>query len=193
MKTKEKKLTEKGQRSIVVRIAQFEKPTEVSNAIKEEFGVIVTPQAVEYYDPTKNARCPKKWSELFYRERQAFIDEEIKQPCFHRAYRMKIRQRQIEKTINSPNSNLRHLDSAAKEAGGMFTNKRELTGKDGAPLGGGDLSQYSLEDLEAALRALGAELGPDYTKLSPAYADGGESLRALAKPNERDCADEDAP
>lgn len=40
---------------LVQALTRFETPMEVARALKEEFGIEITPQRAENYDPTKRA------------------------------------------------------------------------------------------------------------------------------------------
>ena len=49
------KLTDEQKAFVVQAVACFDSPKTVADALKKEFGVIVSPQVVECYDPTKRA------------------------------------------------------------------------------------------------------------------------------------------
>ncbi len=72
-----RKLTADAQRFVVCGLACFEKPTAVTAALKKEFGIAVTAQTVEAYDPTKRAgrRLSKQWRDLFETSRETFLRE----------------------------------------------------------------------------------------------------------------------
>ena len=54
-------------------------------------------------------------------------------PIANKYYRLKQYQRQLEKTRNVKTA-LKILEQAAKDIGGQFTNRQEITGKDGGPV-----------------------------------------------------------
>lgn len=123
---------------IVQALACFDTPSTVVEAVKQEFDVVVTPQAVQAYDPTKHAgrNVADKWRELFESGRKSFVDEANKVPIAHRATRLRALHRMAqmaEKKGNLPLAAQLHKQ-AAEEMGNAYTNRRELTGKDGKDL-----------------------------------------------------------
>ncbi|TCB74169.1 DUF2280 domain-containing protein [Acinetobacter sp. ANC 4173] len=71
----------KSEKVFIVRsLAQFMTPTEVARDIKEKFGIDVTPQQVEYYDPTKvaGANLAQELVDLFNEARKEYIAQPLK-------------------------------------------------------------------------------------------------------------------
>lgn len=134
------KLNEEQQTFLVTAIACFDGPKIVAEAIKKEFGVTITPQAVEKYDPTKRAgrNLHVKWRKLFEETRKRFLQDSSDVPVAHRAYRLRTLQRMVDTAETKGNYPLaaQLLEQAAKEVGDAYTNrqKHELTGKDGKDL-----------------------------------------------------------
>ena len=65
-------------RAFIVReLACFASPKEATEALKQEFGIEISPQAAEHYDPTKAAgkQSSKKWHEPFRLAREAFLEQ----------------------------------------------------------------------------------------------------------------------
>jgi hypothetical protein len=123
---------------IVQALACFDSPKTVADAVKAEFGVVVTRQLVETYDPNKKAsnRLAAKWVALFEATRKAFLEDTSKIGISHRAVRLRALQRMADRAETMGNIALAAQlhEQAAKEAGDSYTNRRELTGKGGAPL-----------------------------------------------------------
>jgi len=123
---------------IVQALACFDSPKTVADAVKAEFGVVITRQLVETYDPNKKASSglAAKWVSLFEETRKAFLEDTSKIAISHRAVRLRALQRMAEKAETMGNIALaaQLFEQAAKEAGDSYTNRRELTGKNGAPL-----------------------------------------------------------
>jgi hypothetical protein len=123
---------------VVQALACFDSPTVVARAIKADFGVEISPQAVEAYDPNKRAgtKLSAKWITLYDETRKAFLEDTSKIAISHRAVRLRALQRMAEKAETMGNIALaaQLFEQAAKEAGDSYTNRRELTGKGGAPL-----------------------------------------------------------
>ena len=70
----------KAEKVFIVRsLAQFMTPTEVVKDIKEKFNIDVTPQQVEYYDPTKvaGANLPQEFADLFNEARKEYLAQPL--------------------------------------------------------------------------------------------------------------------
>jgi hypothetical protein len=134
----EGKLNEEIQTFVVQSLACFDTPKTVADAVKAEFGVTVSRQAIESYDPTKRAgkTLPKKWRAIFEATREGFISNHKNIGWAHRATRLRVIQRLGERAESMGNIALAlsAAEQAAKEDGDAFTNRRELTGKDGKDL-----------------------------------------------------------
>lgn len=130
---------------IVQALACYDTPTQVSEAVKEEFGLDVPRQQVALYDPTKHAgrNLSKKWRAIFEATREGFKAETAEIPIAQRAYRLRkmsaIADR-AERMRNFPLV-LQILEQAAKETGDAYVNHRANSGG-----GGGDVAQ-ALHDL----------------------------------------------
>ncbi|UQS92513.1 DUF2280 domain-containing protein [Pseudomonas chlororaphis subsp. piscium] len=136
---------------IVQALACFDTPTQVAEAVKNEFGVVLTRQQVESHDPTK--ACSKglavKWQTLFSDTRQRFREETAEIPIANRAFRLRGLGRMAEKAENMRNLALtaQLYEQAAKECGDMYVNRKIEPDK---PLGSqGDqqhaVAEYTLE------------------------------------------------
>lgn len=123
---------------IVNGLAAFDTPSQVVAAVKEEFGVELSRQAVEGHDPTKNAgrNLAAKWREMFEASRTGFINDATQVPIAHRSTRLRALHRMAGKAESKGNFPLAAQlhKQAAEEMGNAFTNRREVTGRDGAPL-----------------------------------------------------------
>jgi hypothetical protein len=123
---------------IVQALACFDPPSAVVASVKADFDRDVSPQAVQAYDPTKHAgrKLSKQWRELFEATRKAFIEEAAQVPIAHRSTRLRALNRmaaQAEKRGNYALAAQLHKQ-AAEEMGNAYTNRREVTGKDGKDL-----------------------------------------------------------
>lgn len=132
------KLNQEQQTFAVQSLACFDSPSVVAAALRKEYGVSITPQSIEAYDPTKKAgaKLAAKWRALFEETRKTFLEDTATIAISHRAVRLRALQRMAEKAEGQGNmvlaANL--LEQAAKEVGDSYTNRRELTGKDGKDL-----------------------------------------------------------
>lgn len=120
---------------IVQALACFDAPSVVVNSVKAEFGLTITRQRVELYDPNKRAgqALSQRWRELFDATRKEFLEDTSKIAISHRAVRLRALQRMAERAEHAGNLPLAAQlhEQAAKEVGDSYTNRRELTGKDG--------------------------------------------------------------
>lgn len=116
-------------RFIVQALACHDTPQQVSEAVKEEFGLTVPRQQVALYDPTKHAgrNLSQKWRAVFEATRANFEVETGKIPIAQRAYRLR-KMGQIavkaEQMRNLPLA-LQILEQAAKETGDAYVNRRD--------------------------------------------------------------------
>ncbi|MDF0543349.1 DUF2280 domain-containing protein [Sphingobium sp. H39-3-25] len=123
---------------VIQGLASFDSPSQVVTAVKDEYGVTMTPQAVQAYDPTKYAGrgLAPKWRVMFENARKAFVEDSSSIPIAHRSTRLRALQRMAqaaERKGNFPLAAQLHKQ-AAEEMGNAYTNKREITGKDGKDL-----------------------------------------------------------
>ena len=113
---------------IVQALACFDTPSQVVEAVKNEYGVVVSRQQVETHDPTKVAGkgLAVKWVTLFHDTRKRFREETAEIPIANRAYRLRTLGRMAEKAENMKNMALtaQLLEQAAKEVGDLYVNRR---------------------------------------------------------------------
>ncbi len=132
------KLNEAAQRFIVQALACYDTPSQVADAVKEEFGIEITRQQAASYDPTKamGKTLARKWRDLFHDTRSRFRKEVAEIPIADQAFRLRQLHRMANEAIKRKNIVLAAslMEQAAKEMGGMFTNKRELSGPGGGPI-----------------------------------------------------------
>ncbi|HEK0905437.1 TPA: DUF2280 domain-containing protein [Pseudomonas putida] len=113
---------------IVQALACFDTPTQVSQAVKQEFDIDVTRQQVEQHDPTKRAgaNLAAKWRTLFEDTRKRFREETAEIPIANRAFRLRGLGRMAEKAETMRNLALtaQLYEQAAKECGDMYVNRK---------------------------------------------------------------------
>ena len=113
---------------IVQALACFDTPSQVVEAVKQEFGVEISRQLCESHDPTKRSgvNLAKKWATLFQDTRKRFREETAEIPIANRAYRLRALGRMAEKAENMKNMALtaQLLEQAAKEVGDVYVNRR---------------------------------------------------------------------
>lgn len=127
----------KKQKLFIVRsLAQFNTPQETVVLVKEEFEIDVSRQQCEAYDPTK--RVGKDLSAdlkaEFEATRKEFLDAPQSIPIANLSVRLQRMENQYQKHSKNRVAALSILKQAAEDMGGKYTNKQEITGKDGQPL-----------------------------------------------------------
>ncbi|MBY8946337.1 DUF2280 domain-containing protein [Pseudomonas sp. SH10-3B] len=112
---------------IVQALACFDTPSQVVEAVKNEYGVVVSRQQVETHDPTKAAGkgLAVKWATLFQDTRKRFREETADIPIANRAFRLRVMNRFVEKAETMKNIGLamQILEQAAKETGDIYVNR----------------------------------------------------------------------
>jgi len=123
---------------IVQGLACFDTPTQVAQAVKQEFGIDVTRQQVAQHDPTKVAgiNIATKWKTMFEEVRNRFREETSDIPIANKAYRLRALDRMAAKAEGIKNMALaaQLMEQAAKEMGGAYTNRQQVdhTNSDGS-------------------------------------------------------------
>lgn len=153
------RLTAPMQLAIVKALASFDTPTEIVAMVKRDFAVDVTRMQIAKYDPTKVAgeKVSAKLRAVFEAARRTFLSNMADIPLSHLSVRLRVLQRHLEKAEGRGNDAmvLQILEQAAKECGGIFTNRRELTGKGGAAIAQDhNVHLVSAADLAAAVRTV---------------------------------------
>lgn len=130
-------LTDDVKAFIVQALACFDTPSQVVDAVKDEYGIDVTRQQVQTYDPTKQLgkALSKKWRELFEATRARFLKETAEIPIASQSFRLRALQKMYEKTAARGNVPLaaQLIEQAAKESGGMFLNRNRGDAPDETP------------------------------------------------------------
>lgn len=120
--------------AIVNGLACYEPISAVAATIKRDFGIEISPQAIEAHDPTKHAgrRLAAKWRQLFDETRAKFISDCSAIPIAHKSTRLRALHRMSVAAEDKGNFPLaaKLLEQAAKEVGNVFTNRTEHTGLD---------------------------------------------------------------
>ncbi|WP_458722435.1 DUF2280 domain-containing protein [Pseudomonas brenneri] len=113
---------------IVQALACFDTPSQVVEAVKNEYGLVLSRQQVETHDPTKSAGkgLAVKWVTLFHDTRKRFREETAEIPIANRAYRLRGLGRMAEKAESMRNLALtaQLYEQAAKEVGDVYVSRR---------------------------------------------------------------------
>lgn len=116
---------------VVQGLATYMTPSEVVEAVKQEFdGLEITRQQVSNYNPNNAAaiNLSQKWKDLFKQFRDDFNNDIQAIPIANKAYRLRMIDRMARDAEKSKNRPLAAslLEQAAKEVGDVYTNKKAL-------------------------------------------------------------------
>jgi len=122
---------------VVQALACFDTPSQVVALVKERFGLDVTRQQCEAYDPTKyvGRNLHVKWQTLFHDTRKRFREETAEIPIANRAFRLRALGRFVERAETMKNIGLamQILEQAAKEVGDIYVNRNRKDEPDDEP------------------------------------------------------------
>lgn len=125
---------------ITERLACFEKPADIQQAVKRLFKVDVTPQQILAYNPTlvSGQNLGKTLREVFEAARARFLTDTANIPIANRGYRLRMLDKMADQMAERGNVAMvaQLLEQAAKEQGEAYTNRQKLehSGAGGAPL-----------------------------------------------------------
>lgn len=132
------KLTNDVKIFIVQELACFDTPSQVSESVKEVFGIVVDRAQIQTYDPYKalGKDLSQKLKEIFDATRKAFLENVSAIPIAQKSYRLRALQRAYDYFVSRKNYVAANqiLEQAAKEEGGLFTNRIKLGGDGENPL-----------------------------------------------------------
>jgi hypothetical protein len=121
---------------IVQALACFDPPSKVAEAVRDKFGVAVSRQSIETYDPTKRAGrdLAQRWVAMFDEARAKFQAATVDIPIANRAYRLRVLSRLLERAEERGNlvGALRLMEQAAKECGDVYVARPVATPMPGA-------------------------------------------------------------
>jgi hypothetical protein len=121
---------------IVQCFAAYKTPSEIAEAVNLEFKLKVSRQQVWKYSPD-NPQTSDQWKEMFKGLRERFVAQLELHGVTHKAYRMAELQdlyRQAKRQKGNILAAAQLLEQAAKEMGGLYTNKREHSGPNGGAI-----------------------------------------------------------
>jgi len=130
-------LTQQQKVFIVGRLACYYRPSDVRKQLKEELGVDATLQQISFYDPGTaqgNRELSAELRQVFQETRDLFLRDVTRIPIANKAVRLRMLDDMARDNARNPRLVKELIEQAAKEDGGAFTNRRELTGKDGKPI-----------------------------------------------------------
>lgn len=120
------RLTKKVKLFIVRLLAEFVYPADAAKQVKDVFGVDVTPQQCEAYDPTKRTGqdLSQDLADQFYAYRRKANEQLEAIPIANKRYRLQRLQALIdnERYMDNPVLVPKLMEQAAKEMGHQYTN-----------------------------------------------------------------------
>ena len=133
---------------IVRSLAVFNTPTETAELVNQEYGIKVTKQQCEKYDPTKRAgeNLSEELRVDFKKTRGMFLGKPEAIPIANLAVRMQRYENLFQKYSKNRVAATSILRQAAEDMGGKYTNKQEITGAGGGPLQSENVTPVTASD-----------------------------------------------
>lgn len=117
-------------RRIVELFAQFQRISEVTATIKEEFGLVISHDVARHYEVDgSRCRCSRKLRAYHAEVRQRYIADTSQIAIAHQTHRLKVLQSLVDKATTAKEFAvaMKGLEQAAKEMGGVLTNQTKVT------------------------------------------------------------------
>jgi hypothetical protein len=113
---------------VVQRLACFDTPSRVVEAVKESYDVETSRQQIQVYDPTRGKKPAPKWCALFDATRKAYVESAASIGIAHRTFRLEALQRMADAAEKRGNLLMAKdiYKQAAEEVGDVYTNRRHL-------------------------------------------------------------------
>lgn len=126
-------------KAFIVRcLACFMGPSEVVEAVKEQFDLTISRQQAQSFDPTKagGTRLGQPLRDLFAATREEYVGSTYNIGISHLAYRLTRLQDLLDRAEEAGNYALcvKILEVAAKEMGGWYVRRRDVQGKVDQPI-----------------------------------------------------------
>ena len=140
----------------IQHLACFKTSTETLHLLKQEWPSIdVTVQAIDALSPLTYAgrNLAKRWRVIFDETRKVFLADITRIGIANPAVRLEMLAGVATRAAAKKNDVLlmSALEQAAKESGGAYTNRLQLTGKDGAPIAQTVEHQVTAESVKSAM------------------------------------------
>jgi hypothetical protein len=126
------KLTDEQKTYVVKRLAAYDRPAAIAHDLQEAYGVTISPQAIEHYDPERPAGhdLAPRWRDEFHAARKAFRAEMADISHLDKPLRLHLRSRMAITAWEEGDYKLANeiLDCIAKEAGDVPNLRHGLCG-----------------------------------------------------------------
>jgi hypothetical protein len=121
--TGQTRLTDRQKIYVVRRLAAFDKPGEIREALAREFGVTISIKSVEGYNPCLSAgrHLAQRWTDLFAQAREAYLASTAEIGVTHKAVRIRRRERLVDRAEEAGQFKAASdiLDAIAKDVGDL--------------------------------------------------------------------------
>jgi hypothetical protein len=113
---------------IVKRLACYETPSRVAEAVKANFDIEISRQHVYAYDPDSSPVIGQRWKDLHSETRRVWLHEVAEIGIAQKSVRLAMLDRMARNMManNRIDRTLACLEQAAKECGGMYENRRPV-------------------------------------------------------------------
>lgn len=131
------KLNDAIKTDVVQRLAMYDSPKTIADAVKEEYGIEISRQGIQAYDPTVGTKPADRWCAIFKATRKKFLETTADIPIANRSVRLRRLERMAIAAEGMRNFALAAAlhEQAAKEVGDVYTNRSKvaITDPNGAP------------------------------------------------------------
>jgi hypothetical protein len=113
---------------IIKGLACYDTPSQVVEAVNINFGITVSRQQVNRYNPDNPQPPSQRWRDLHAATRQAYLREVAEQGVAQKAVRLGMLDRMAHHAMRNHRVTLAaaFLEQAAKECGGIYENRRPI-------------------------------------------------------------------
>lgn len=121
------KLTERLKEYVIERLAGFDSPVAIVKSLKEEFGITITRQTIESYDPSRGRKPAKKYREQFFAMRHEILEGKAARVATRKGVRLRWLENMAIHAMAQGDYALadRLLGSIAREVGDRRPNEAE--------------------------------------------------------------------
>ena len=121
------KLTDRLKEYVIERLAGFDSPVAIVRSLREEFGISITRQTIEQYDPTRGRNPAKKWREQFFALRHEILEGKAARAAARKGVRLRWLENMAIHAMAQGDYALadRLLGSIAREVGDRRSNEGE--------------------------------------------------------------------
>ena len=172
------KLSKNQKAYIVVRIACYDSLGAIKKSLKEDFGIEITTQSLERYNPTCAAgrACSEQWATLFYETRRKLVEGRADIGVAHKMVRIRWLDQMVHRKMTDGKTREARalLKQAAEELNQMAEQRHDGSGA--------AYSEFSMAELKARIVATAAKLGLAFVPIGAPAATGGDGAAGEPQP-----------